>query len=291
MKNIFIIAACCAAIHSCTVTKTGVKTTTPEPKLLGVHTEQSMRTKPYNTWFQKNYDEYKTDSATAEQLIPLLANKEIEIYMGTWCGDSKREVPRMLKILNYCHFPADKLKIIMVDNEDSTYKQSPTHEERNLNIHRVPDLIVFEKNAELGRIVESPVISLEKDLLTILKKEEYSTSYKGIYYLINQFKLQGIDGVEKDSVKITAALKTLLKHKFELNPYGRISLNTGETKKAILIYTLNTMAYPAEADVFFRLGSIYQQTGNKEKAKENLEKAIILKPDYPEAKKKLEELK
>lgn len=285
------MAALCAALYACTSTKKITAPNAAVPKLLGVHTEKDLRKKPYSEWFVKNYNDYKIDTATAEMIKPLLAGKQIEIFMGTWCGDSKREVPRMLKILKYCNLPLSNIKIIMVDNEDSSYKQSPTHEERNLNIHRVPDLLIYDKNIEKGRIVEEPVESIEKDLLTLLQGKKYETSYRGINYLHSQFTLHGIEGVEKDSARIVAALKPLLKGKFEIGPYARIMLNSGYVRKGLLIYTLNTLAFPTEADVFYRMGAYYLQTGDTINAKTNFEKALQLKPGYEDAQKKLEELK
>jgi hypothetical protein len=41
----------------------------------------------------------------------------------------------------------------------------------------VPTIIVEQKGAEIGRIIEFPVTSLEKDLLTILRKEKYQPNY------------------------------------------------------------------------------------------------------------------
>ena len=51
------------------------------------------------------------------------------------------------------------------------------HEEAGRNIVRVPTIIVEQKGAEIGRIIEFPVTSLEKDLLTILRKEKYQPNY------------------------------------------------------------------------------------------------------------------
>ncbi len=76
--------------------------------------------------------------------------------MATWCGDSKREVPRMLKVLNLCGVPPTAIEIINVGRGEQDYKQSPTHEERGKNIHRVPTFIVYQNGKELNRIVEFP---------------------------------------------------------------------------------------------------------------------------------------
>ena len=71
------------------------------PMLLGIHPAEDLERAPYGDWFNKNYADYTVDSATAGALRPLLKGKTFELYMGTWCGDSKREIPRMLKILRY----------------------------------------------------------------------------------------------------------------------------------------------------------------------------------------------
>ena len=139
--------------------------------LLGTVSRSALEKKPFNEWFDKNYADYKVNDSIANLVNPLLQNKTIVLFMGTWCGDSRREIPRMYKILDAAGIKSSQVKLVMVDNHDSTYKQSPQHEERGLNIHRVPDLLVYDEDKELGRIVESPVVSLERDLLSILPRK------------------------------------------------------------------------------------------------------------------------
>lgn len=113
--------------------------------LLGKSTRERLQQAPYDSWFNTTYNDYLIDSATANQLKSMLKGKRFQIFMGTWCGDSRREVPRIYKLLDYCGIPASQIELINVDYHDSAYKQSPTHEERGLQIHRVPDLLVYEK--------------------------------------------------------------------------------------------------------------------------------------------------
>ena len=145
--------------------------------LLGKCTRAALLQSPFVDWFKSNYDSYVVDSFTCNFIKPLLAGKSMTIFMGTWCGDSKREVPRVLKMLDCCGFPMNDLALVMVGNSDSLYKKSPQHEEAGKNIVRVPTIIVEQKNAEIGRIIESPITSLEKDLLAILRKEKYQPNY------------------------------------------------------------------------------------------------------------------
>jgi len=145
--------------------------------LWGKCTRDALLKQPFADWFKPNYDSYVVDSFTCNFIKPLLRGKSITIFMGTWCGDSKREVPRVLKMLDCCGFSPKDLTLVMVSNKDSMYKKSPQHEEVGRNIVRVPTIIIEQKEAEIGRIVESPITSLEKDMLSILRKEKYLPNY------------------------------------------------------------------------------------------------------------------
>jgi hypothetical protein len=148
-----------------------------KPMLLGKHNRQALLQPPFAEWFLANYQAYTVDSFTCTFVKPLLAGKQLTLFLGTWCGDSRREVPRLLKMLDCCGYPMDQLTLVMVSNHANMYKQSPGHEEAGRNILRVPTLIVEEQGLEVGRLVEYPVASLEKDLLTILRRDGYVPRY------------------------------------------------------------------------------------------------------------------
>ena len=88
--------------------------------------------------------------------------------MGTWCPDSRREVPRFMRILDMCKFPLDKVTFIGVDNT----KLSPIGDYDKLNIERVPTFIFLKNKIEVGRIIENPKTSLEQDMINILTGNE-----------------------------------------------------------------------------------------------------------------------
>ena len=154
-----------------------IKDASGNDQLLGICSREALLQAPFVNWFQQNYNGYIVDSFTCKFVEPLLRDKKITIFLGTWCGDSKREVPRLLKMLDCCNFPPAQLELIMVSNQDSIYKQSPLHEESGRNIVRVPTVIIEEAGKEMGRIVEYPVVSLEKDMLRILRNDKYIPSY------------------------------------------------------------------------------------------------------------------
>ncbi len=155
-----------------------VKNSNGEPMLLGHCDISFLRQGSYKSWYQSGYDAYTPDTSIIHQLIELLKGKKIDLFLGTWCGDSRREVPRMMKILQQAGVDQQQIRLIFVSNEANSYKQSPQHEETGKNILRVPTLIVYEEQKEIGRIIEYPVASLEKDLLSILRREKYVPNYQ-----------------------------------------------------------------------------------------------------------------
>jgi thiol-disulfide isomerase/thioredoxin len=187
--HITITAILLFIINACTPKMTGHQTQPVNMEatdkrgnliLLGKTTRERLAQAPFDTWYTKNYESYTVDSNTASQVRPLLRNKRFLLFMGTWCGDSRREVPRIYKILDCCQVKPSQIQLINLNNSDTAYKQSPGHEEQGLNIRRVPTLLIFDNQGEVGRVVESPVTSLEKDILAIVTGQPYEHRYKNL---------------------------------------------------------------------------------------------------------------
>jgi thiol-disulfide isomerase/thioredoxin len=133
--------------------------------ILGYFKPDQLTLYPYSTWYMTGFDDYQVKTDALNKLLDI--NKEalsIKIVMGVWCPDSRREVPRFMRVLDAWHFNPDKLVFIGVDDA----KQSPVGEYVNLNIQRVPTFILYKNNIEAGRIIENPVTSLEQDMVNIL---------------------------------------------------------------------------------------------------------------------------
>ena len=189
MRNTIYICLSAIILNSCGIAESlistpysnaMVKNSNGTEMLLGHCTRSCLAQKPFADWYFKNYEDYKIDSSVIKETDRLMKNKNMTIFMGTWCGDSRREVPRVLKMLDCCNFPMQNLQLVMVGNADSLYKKSPQHEEAGKNIVRVPTIIVEQNGKEIGRIIEFPVSSLEKDMLSILRRENYVPNYNGI---------------------------------------------------------------------------------------------------------------
>jgi thiol-disulfide isomerase/thioredoxin len=141
----------------------------PSTWFLGYINPAQFSRPPHSEWYLKGYDEYQPDKEVVSELT--LINKEnlsIQIVMGTWCPDSRREVPRFMKILDLWEFPGEKVTFIGVDNT----KIAPVGSYDTLGIERVPTFIILQNKVEAGRIIENPVTSLEQDMLNILTRKE-----------------------------------------------------------------------------------------------------------------------
>jgi thiol-disulfide isomerase/thioredoxin len=124
---------------------------------------------PHSGWFTKGYDDYQFSSEVINKLQDISKdNLTIKIVMGTWCPDSRREVPRFMRILDIWRFPVSMVTFIGVDNA----KLSTVVEYDKLGIQRVPTFIIYKNNIEAGRIIEKPSTSLEQDMVNILTRNE-----------------------------------------------------------------------------------------------------------------------
>ncbi len=138
---------------------------TQEPILLGYCTRQAFQDTNYSWWFESVYDMYEVDSTAANSIRNKLNDVSVTVVMGTWCSDSRREVPKLFKILDYLKFPADKISILTVGRD----MKARGNEAAIYKIKKIPTIIFYKGSTELGRIVESPEVSLEKDMQRILK--------------------------------------------------------------------------------------------------------------------------
>ena len=107
----------------------------PQTWLLGDFTYNALLNEPHGTWFNREFDNYNIDDEAFIKLQNIgLNNIDIIIVLGTWCSDSRREVPRFMKIIESIGYKNDRLRFIGVDS----YKEAPVHNYDSLNVERVP---------------------------------------------------------------------------------------------------------------------------------------------------------
>lgn len=137
-----------------------------ESILVGISSKKAFQDSNFASWFNSEYTNYNVNTKTLGNYKNYFEDKIIKTVLGTWCSDSRREVPRFVKILDFIGFPEDKHLFFNVDRN----KKGLFDEVDNLNIEFVPTIIIYENGEELGRIVEAPEVSLEADLIKIIIK-------------------------------------------------------------------------------------------------------------------------
>ena len=110
--------------------------------------------------FKRNYDAYEVTAG----LDGLPADLKVKILFGTWCHDSEREVPRMLKLLAASGVKEDNISLISLDIR----KDEPEGRAKALDVRYTPTFIFYSGDIELGRVIERPTESLQADVAAMV---------------------------------------------------------------------------------------------------------------------------
>ena len=224
--------------------------------LLGKINKSALIQEPYQEWFLKYYEEYTPEPSKIDSLKSLLNQYTITLFMGTWCGDSKREVSRFYKVLEKSNFSLDRLTTIAVDRNKETYKQSPGGEHEGLNIHRVPTFIFYKNGKEVNRIIESPVQTIEKDILSLLTKS-YTPKYSSVTLMNDILAKKGVSYLSKNTKKLIKQFKGKTENLYELNTYANVLFYGHKKEEAIEILKFNIALFPEEAKTYINLANKY----------------------------------
>ncbi|MFQ3340468.1 MAG: thiol-disulfide isomerase/thioredoxin [Flavobacteriaceae bacterium] len=144
-----------------------------ETVLLGHINRANLNIPEFKAWFKPEYENIKIPEGWAATSAPLAKNLEFKLFLGTWCGDTQRELGGMFKLLDLLGVTEDRIEMYCI----SEYKDSPLGYEKEYDILYIPTLIFIENGKELNRIVEFPVENLVEDFSKILKKQPYQDSY------------------------------------------------------------------------------------------------------------------
>ncbi|MFD2822764.1 thioredoxin family protein [Lacinutrix iliipiscaria] len=248
-------------------------------KLLGKINKDGLKKPAFAEWFNKNYDDYDVNDKVVKKLKDSLNLYTIKVFLGTWCGDSRKEIPRFYSIIDQTNFPEDQLEVFALDNGTENYKQGPNGEEKNMNVHRVPTFIFYKNGKEVNRIVEHPKETLERDILTIVNGERYSPNYMAANYMQYLLTEKGVDSLKQDETNLVPRLAEFVKGSRELNTLGYVYLRAEQFDKALYLFDINTKIFPYKYNVYDSLAEAFYETGDYTEALKNYYKVLSLKPD------------
>ena len=117
--------------------------------------------------YRERRESYAPDLSELEYLATAIhPDDRMEVFLGTWCSDSQREVPKFLKILDVMREKYNRslpVSFVAVDRS----KSKPEAAIEGHHLEKVATFIYYRGDKELGRIVEKPTGLLEDDLLAI----------------------------------------------------------------------------------------------------------------------------
>ncbi|MDT3695096.1 MAG: thioredoxin family protein [Ignavibacterium sp.] len=137
---------------------------TGEPLILGYCPVSEMNDSVFNNTWSEEFKNYQPDYETLDRLEGKLDQIIITIVFRSTCSDSREQLPRLFKILSELNYDLNSITLIGVDRE----KKGLSNEAEGLEIEFVPTIIFYKDGSEIGRIVETPAESLEKDLLKMI---------------------------------------------------------------------------------------------------------------------------
>jgi len=118
---------------------------------------------------------YVPDPAEVARLAAVDRPVAITCVLGTWCGDSRREVPRFWRLLDLAANPNLELRMFAVGRKDDAAAAAklaelglPADLRGQYQVTAVPTFIFTADGHELGRIIETPIATLESDAAGIL---------------------------------------------------------------------------------------------------------------------------
>lgn len=117
------------------------------------------------------YVEYVPKSDPVQAIHNYPGSAEIKVIFGDWCKDSKKHVPAFIKSMEFADNKNIKITYINVSRD----KKEPAELLAGLNIENVPTFIVLANGKEIGRIVETPKVSVEQDLADLLSNSTAAT--------------------------------------------------------------------------------------------------------------------
>ncbi|WP_421976332.1 tetratricopeptide repeat protein [Roseivirga seohaensis] len=244
----------------------------------------------YQQWFNKNYVEFTVEKGD-NKWKKALKNTQVDIYLGTWCGDSQKWVPSFLKLWDELGLDRKQLSFTALYDGEEKYKQGPKGEEKGKKIHRVPTFIFKNNGEEYARIVETPRNDLKTDLAQIALGYPSEPNYRAATYLLDLFEQNSMTDIYKDANTHLNEAYHLVGKSGELHTLGRVLMSSDRVEQGLLVLQFNTIINPYTPSVLNRYGNALAENGQKEMAIATFEKVIQINPEDENALAQLKKLK
>lgn len=136
--------------------------------IIGPTTAEEIREK--HRIFDIYTNRYIPNSKSISYLKEIQDSVKINVFFGTWCHDSKKQVPAFIKTIELAKNSLIEVEYVAVTKN----KNDPNKLSDSFGLKYTPTFIIYRNNKEYGRIIEEPEFSIEEDLVLILKSEPIS---------------------------------------------------------------------------------------------------------------------
>ncbi|MEP1893268.1 MAG: hypothetical protein ABJJ14_16410, partial [Cyclobacteriaceae bacterium] len=241
----------------------------------------------YAEWYNKNYEAFaltEKNSKWAKQL----KSSQVDIYMGTWCGDSREWVPQFVKLWETLGLDLDDLNFIALYDGQEQYKQGPNGEEEGKNIHRVPTFVFKQNGDEYARIVESPVNDLETDVAQIALGYPSVPKYRAASYMMDLLESKSKEDLEENIKTYFFEAYHRVSKMGELNTLGYVYLRSGRIDEALTVFRYNTYYFKHNPNVYDSYAEALAAKGLDDLAIANYQKVLQIDPDNENALEQIE---
>ncbi len=159
----FIVPFFFFGIFGCSIHSSHVQVVNAEKMLLGNVTINEL----FETFetFEEHYKSFTPSDSILETVNNYKDSLRVEIFFGSWCGDSKRNLSPFLKIFD----SAGNSRITYILHGLDRSKVDLRSGTEAFRIKRVPTLVFLRNNEEMGRFTEFPKTDIESDLILILR--------------------------------------------------------------------------------------------------------------------------
>jgi len=135
-----------------------------KPSVLKGRVTPGRVTEVFPEW-RERLEEVEVEDGDARALGDVEPGAEVTVYFATWCGDSRREVPRLWKALRSAGGDVPfSVEYVALDRDFEAGDISLEGE----SVQYVPTFVVERNGKEVGRIVESAPDKIERDLRALL---------------------------------------------------------------------------------------------------------------------------
>jgi len=164
MKSIFsLLLLLCSSILFSQVNKIVYDDLKEENIIYGECNKEGFLMQGFSDWFNEEYENYKVNEEVFDPGYSIKFDS-IYVFLGTWCDDSHREVPRFVKIMDNKYFAGTPVKYFCLDGDKAT----DIIDTEEFYLQYIPTFIFYYRGEELCRIIEYPKDSLEEDIMDLL---------------------------------------------------------------------------------------------------------------------------